>query len=209
MERKAGIAEARQIFGENFIGPDEILKTAPRSGIRIPLAIPEIPYQKTELKRLAADYILILGSDTMTDEGVVDLLSLRGRFGTDPGVKEPCFYNQDWYLNEEFARKTPECKWYLVRKVVFEDSRAVLPSVLEERYSFPSAILCTYTFFVYWFHKGEMLWKNDFVWCCDTDHNGDRIYVGRYSDNTGVNKNGFNIHRHLSLRNSYAAISVL
>ncbi len=209
MERKAGIAGARQIFGENFIGPDEILKAEPYSGIRVPSVFPEIPYPEAELKRLASDYILILGSDTMTDGGEVNILSLRERFGTDPSVKEPCFYNQDWYLNEGFVRRTPECKWHLIRKEVFEDSRAVLPSILETKYSFPSAILCTYTFFVYWFHKGEMLWKNDFIWCCDADHNGDRIYVGRYSDNTGVNKNGFNIHRHLSLRNSYAAVSVL
>lgn len=53
-----------------------------------------------------------------------------------------------------------------------------------------------------------MLWKHDFVWCSDMDHNGDRIYVGKYHDISGVNKNGFSIHRHLALRECYASINL-
>jgi hypothetical protein len=73
---------------------------------------------------------------------------------------------------------------------------------------FPSAILCVYAFFAYYCSYGEMLWHNDFVWCLDTDHNGDRIYVGKYHDVDGVNKNGFSIHRHLSLRSCYASVDM-
>ena len=54
-----------------------------------------------------------------------------------------------------------------------------------------------------------MLWRHDFIWCDDSDHNGDRIYTGRYIDPNGINKNGFNIHRHLSIRPCYGAAPVI
>ena len=117
---------------------------------------------------------------------------------------------QDWYLHEDFIDHPLETKWYLVRKTVVEDSRAVMPEqLMERRMVFPSAILVAYTFFAYYFQTGEYLWYHDFVWCCDVDHNGDRIYVGKYHDIDGVNKNGFSVHRHLALRNCYAAIDTL
>jgi hypothetical protein len=128
----------------------------------------------------------------------------------NPEIQEPCFYNQDWYLKEDFIQSTLENRWYLLKKNVIEESRAVLPDVLlKQKMSFPSAILCTYTFFAYYYAAGELLWYHDFVWCSDTDHNGDRIYVGKYHDIDDVNKNGFSIHRHLALRNCYAAINSL
>ena len=96
--------------------------------------------------------------------------------------------------------------WFLIRKNVYEDSRAVQPAELMKEYAFPSAIRCTYAFFAAWFTAGIRLWEHDFVWCSDTDHNGDRIYVGKYHDIDGVNKNGFSIHRHLALRPCYGCI---
>jgi len=63
---------------------------------------------------------------------------------------------------------------------------------------------------VYYFHtQGGLLWKSDFIWCSDKDKNGDQIYVGRYRDPLGVNKNGFNIHRHLKIRNYYGLAPVI
>ena len=80
--------------------------------------------------------------------------------------------------------------------------------LLNENINFPTAILCVYTFFAYYYARKELLWHHDFVWCSDTDHNGDRIYVGKYHDVDEVNKNGFSIHRHLALRNCYGAIAL-
>lgn len=208
MERRADIVEAKGLFGLNFIGSDEIAKIELGIGVQSLARIPEIPYRKAVLKEHADDSILILGSDTMTDGSKLNIMSLRKRFGTDPDVSEPCFYNQDWYIKEDFVKTSIEIKWYLIRKNVIEESRAVLPATLERQFKFPKAVLCAYTFFVYWFHAHVLLWKDDFVWCLDTDHNGDRVYVGRYTDAEGINKNGFNIHRHLALRNTYAAVSV-
>lgn len=95
------------------------------------------------------------------------------------------------------------------KKNVIESSRAVQPlELLNENINFPTAILCVYTFFAYYYARKELLWHHDFVWCSDTDHNGDRIYVGKYHDVDEVNKNGFSIHRHLALRNCYGAIAL-
>jgi hypothetical protein len=132
----------------------------------------------------------------------------REHFGVDPS-KEPCMYNQDWYLREDFAAKTElDGGWHLIRKSVLEEARAKQPDDIERALSgerFPSAITLTFTFFAWWFLHNETLWKHDFLWCSDRDHSGDWIYVGRYEDPAGVNKNGFNIHRHLALRPAYSA----
>ena len=92
-----------------------------------------------------------------------------------------------------------------IRRAVI-DSRAVQPGELMKTHTFPSAIRCVYAFFTAWYGLGEKPWYHDFVWCSDTDHNGDRIYVGKYHDVDGVNKNGFSIHRHLALRPCYGCI---
>ena len=139
----------------------------------------------------------------------VTLRQLRSIFGIDPEQQEPCFYNQDWYLNESFLDTKLENRWYLLKKDVFESSRAELPDKLSKEISFPSAVLCAYTFFAYYLYYKQPLWYHDFVWCCDLDHNGDRIYVGKYHDIDGVNKNGFSVHRHLALRPCYAAVDAL
>jgi len=206
MERKATIAEARKIMGVNFIGVDELKSISNYLPVCLDV-VPEIQYSFEELNTKKNDYILILGASVFCDSQQINLINLRRIFGVDPSVSEPCFYNQDWYLNEDFVCKSLENRWYLIKKTVFEESRAVAPTELEKMYSFPSAILCAYTFFCYWFLNNEILWKYDFVWCNDIDHNADRIYVGKYCDIDGVNKNGFSIHRHLALRSSYASVT--
>jgi hypothetical protein len=130
-------------------------------------------------------------------------------FGANPSKKEPCFYNQDWYLNENFAKdKTLELKWYLISKTTDKKTRGKNPEELKKHISktenFPSAVLATFVFFAYYLHTGgDILWKEDFIWCKDRDSNGDRIYVGRYKDPKKINKNGFNIHRHLQIKTCY------
>lgn len=59
------------------------------------------------------------------------------------------------------------------------------------------------------FSHDQYLLYHDFVWCVDVDHNGDRIYVGKYHDIDGINKNVFSIHRHLALRQCYASTDCL
>lgn len=203
--------EVKKLFGENFIGKSELLPLIERLGgckddiVEIPIS-----YTDRELLQAAEDgYILILGLSKIGNCHI-DLHFLRGIFGVDPDNSEPCFYNQDWYLKENFMGASLNNQWYLIKKNVYEDSRAVMPEELSQRgLNFPSAILCGYTFFAYYFACNEYLWWHDFVWCCDTDHNGDRIYVGKYHDIDGVNKNGFSIHRHLALRKCYGSVNMI
>jgi hypothetical protein len=211
MERAPTITETRKIFGMNFLGPEEIEQCAKQLGIRIPAVIPEIPYNLETLKRVgqAGNHLLALSVSYASDNSPINLLHLRTLFGTDPNYSEPCFYNQDWYLHEEFATSILETRWNLISKSVIGESRGENPESLTAKHAFPSAVSCAWIFFLVWFHTGEILWKDDYIWCNDRDHNNDRIYVGRYSDAAGINKNGFEIHRHLSLKSCYGVIDNL
>ncbi|MGE0078214.1 MAG: hypothetical protein AB7S48_10180 [Bacteroidales bacterium] len=206
MEGKNNFEKVTQLFGENFIGPKELASIGGRLPLDIPSVIPPINYSSELLEAKSKDYLLILTVPNFIDGSSVNIFNLRNHFGVNPDIYEPCFYNQDWYLKEPFIMNPVDLKWVLVRKVVFNDTRAVDPKILTERFVLPKAITCCYIFFVYNLVRGEYLWPYDFLWCSDLDHNGDKIYVGKYYDVDGVNKNGFSIHRHLSLRNCYAAI---
>ena len=201
------VAQLKQLFGRDFIGPSEL------QGLSWPIELgaletPEIAFSEAQLKQAAGSHILIFTPPQYATGAPITLNSLRQVFGVDPAA-EPCMYNQDWYLKEDFAGKTSlDGHWHLVRRAVREDARGMQPSDIErglrgER--FPSAVTCAFTFFASWYTTGQKLWVNDFVWCCDRDGNGDRIYVGRYEDPAGLSKNGFNVHRHLALRAAYSA----
>lgn len=207
MEREE-LDRLRQLFGRNLIGPDELRPLLERLGWGTDISVPELNYTMDELEACAADYLLVMGLPSIGSRPVT-IRTLREVFGVDPDASEPCFYNQDWYMHEDFIDRTLETRWYLVRKQVVESSRAVMPEqLMADSFAFPSAILCAFAFFAYYFQYGDHLWYHDFVWCSDTDHNGDRIYVGKYHDVDGVNKNGFSVHRHLALRPCYAAVTV-
>ena len=202
---KTSVTTAARIMKSNYIGPEQINILLAKIG-KTPINeadVPEVNFDEENLENFASDYILVYGTNC------VDILDIRNFFGVDPEVSEPCLYNQDWYLSEDFIRRRMDNRWYLIKKNVLEDTRAVMPKdILVKGIKFPSAILCVFSFFAYYLAYGEMLWYHDFVWCEDVDHNGDRIYVGKYHDIDGVNKNGFSIHRHLALRPCYASISV-
>jgi len=209
MERSTAINEARKLFGKNFIGKDELSVISDKVGIQVPVTEPVIPYDIAELSLKKNEYLLVLGTSQLKTGDAVTLLTLRTNFGTDPDKREPCFYNQDWYMHETFMQTPLENRWYLIKKNVFENSRGQNADLLEQTYHFPSAIVCAYVFFVNYFSTGEYLWKHDFIWCSDLDHNGDRIYVAKYFDVNGINKNGFSIHRHLRIREHYGAVEII
>jgi len=207
-------AKAKKIMGKNFIGPEELGAISSKLGIANlnKKKIPEIKFSEQRLKKISKDYILILGAPNAKDCSRLTLNRMRSHFGWDPEKSEPCFYNQDWYSKEKFANKTNlKFQWYLVRKRVVEQTRGKNPKDIKKKLlanmDFPSAILTAYTFFAYYFLNNKMLWKHDFIWCSDKDKNGDQIYAGRYIDPKKINKNGFNIHRHLSIRPCYGAIT--
>jgi hypothetical protein len=215
----ASIAQAKSIMGKNFIGADELCKIISFFPIANPYSIrrkiPPIPYKSDMLKEIKKDYLLILGVPKDKAGNWLTINRLREIYGCDPKHSEPCLYNQDWYLKEKFASQTRLAfKWHLIRKTVAKQTRGKDPSQIQKHLNkaehFPSALLTVFTFFAYYFHTGgDILWKHDFLWCSDRDHNGDIIYTGRYLDPAGVNKNGFNIHRYLSIRRCYGLAPVL
>lgn len=185
-----------------IIGPEE-LANLPSPFSFGGISAPGIPFSEEVIAARADTHILVLtpAFDWLT------INSLREKFGTDP-AHEPCMYAQDWYLKEPFADTAADGKWHLLPKKVQEDARGKDPQQIEanlKNEAFPSAITVTFAFFAWYLLHKEALWKHDFLWCSDRDHNGDQIYVGRYEDPTGINKNGFNVHRHLLLRQNYSA----
>ena len=205
MNKTLSTADVKMIMHSNFIGINEI-RMHNDMKLKIPQTVPKIQFSAEELNEKKDDYLLILGIDEFEDGRPVTIRNLIKLFGKDPEANEPCFYNQDWYEQELFIDLQMENKWFLIRKNVYEKSRAAMPDELIKEYTFPSAIKCCYTFFVEWLCSDVKLWYHDFVWCSDLDHNGDRIYVGKYNDIDGINKNGFSIHRHLGLRDCYGCI---
>lgn len=205
MEGKTSLKVAKKIFKSNFIGPDEILGIRNRFPLEIPMRIPVIPFDSKYLESKARGYILVLGLSGFNN--VCSTLNFfRQYLGINSRLSEPCFYNQDWYLKESFFNKPLPTEWFLIRKSVIEESRSISPSDYPLNVSLPSAIQVAYTFITYFLINKETLWINDFVWCSDRDVNGDQIYVGRYKDPTGINCDGFSIHRHLSIRKCYGII---
>lgn len=214
MEReKIDFKQIKKILGKNFIGLEELKKISSKLNIADPAKygkqLPKLPVSLDFLRKHGKDYILVLGIPKDKQGKKLTLNNLRAYFGYNPNKSEPCFYNQDWYLKEKFAKDTTlKYKWYLVKKTIDKNTRGKNPEILyknlKNKEAFPSAILAAFTFFAYYFfNRREILWKHDFIWCSDKDKNSDRIYVGRYIDAKKINKNGFNIHRHLSISSCY------
>jgi hypothetical protein len=205
MERRATLDEAKVMYGENFIGIEAINKISPFLNFKIPIILPEFNFSIKELEDYSEDYILILALSEFNNGKPVNLIEFRNLLGVSQDTP-PCFYNQDWYLKEKFATLQLSGDWHFVRKTILDSTRALSPEIISLNRKLPTAILCAYTFFVYYFINKVILWENDYLWCSDRDENGDRVYVGRYKDILGINKDGFSIHRHLSIRNCYGSI---
>lgn len=158
------------MFGSNFIGWEELKPLFERMALPLSsVQIPDIHYSLDDLGNCSKDYILILGLPELGGTKL-SIANFRRCFGMDPDVSEPCFYNQDWYMNEEFIHETLELRWYLLKKDVVESTRAVQPvELLKGHVNFPTAILCVYTFFAYYYVHKELLWYHDFIWCNDLD----------------------------------------
>ena len=196
---------AHDLMGEDFIGVEE-LRHINKLRLLLPSDMPDVPFTEKELRRRSQGYLLILGVSRFENGNPITIRNIKALIGQSPDADDPCFYNQDWYEKEAFIDLQMPDGWYFIRKSIYEESRSVQPEDLRKKYRFPSAISCVYAFFTAWYALNIKLWYHDFVWCSDKDHNGDRIYVGRYHDIDGINRNGFSIHRHLGLRDCYGCI---
>ena len=121
MERITTIEKAKEIMGINFIGPQELSLVSDKMSFDIPDEIPCIRYSSEELMKHKDDYILVLGLSKMSNGEAINIKLLRSLFGVNPVISEPCFYNQDWYMNETFVDKVLEDNWYLIQKNISKE----------------------------------------------------------------------------------------
>lgn len=205
---RVNLNTAKAIFGNHLIGPDQVRSFYSRLGLSAPSDLTnEIPYDKKILEEKRGSHILVLFTPISANGQKLTINRLRDSFGLDPSEGEPCFYNQDWYVNEPFANKgETSTRWHLISRDLAEPYRGILPV---SEVPLPSALLLTYIFFITAFSIDEILFPNIFVWSSDTDSNGDRIYVGRYYDPKGIAKNGFSVHRHLSITKIYGMVDFI
>lgn len=199
------IEEIKTMFDKNFIGTTELSKINNSFAIQIPEKIPEISFEKSSLESKKKTHLLLLCPSYFSDGTPITIKTIREKIEKLAG--RPCFYNQDWYLNEQFINKPLEIKWLLVSKSILDESRAMPADKVVSTYKLNAAVELTFAFFVnYFVNDGEKLWNNDYVWCSDVDDKGDQIYVGRYTDSSGLNADGFEIHRHLRIKKNYGVV---
>jgi hypothetical protein len=211
MERVTPMS-AKEILGIDFIGPEELNVFRHSIGLKMIEAgnFPELLLTEAELLSIKENNcILFAVNNRMETDQLLSIASLRNAIGLDSAEKIG-FYNQDWYLKEPFYHQKLEAPcWTILPKEIPSASRAQIPSRANASIGLPSALLVSYLFFAYYFHtNGTFLWKHDYIWCSDDDHNGDMIYVGRYEDPAGINQNGFSIHRHLKISEAYGFLNV-
>jgi len=175
--------------------------------------VPPIPLPLEEIENLSDNYILYLIPPFHLNNNSLSIKSLRDIFGLNPkNADSVCFYNQDWYIKESFFLKSnSHYKWNLVEKDVSDTSlgRTNFDLINNLNYKLPSALDLTFLFFTYYSLFKEILWSYNFIWTSDKDSNNDSIYVGRYFDPNGIAKDGFSIHRHLSITKVYGGINSL
>tara|TARA_B100000963_G_C22476674_1_gene602729 strand:+ start:210 stop:833 length:624 start_codon:yes stop_codon:yes gene_type:complete len=196
-------SQAKKLFGNNIIGPDEFTSFPKNFKFQF-----FDNSQKIDINISGFDlskHILIYGPKFMEDGTFLNIKKMYDIFGKKYTKGNIIFYNQDWYLSEKFAKTTLNNKWYLVQKEVSNKSRGFVPKNQFKR-NLPSAVLCSFLFFSWWIKTGEILWSNDYVWCSDFDSFGDQIYVGKYKDLNNNERSGFSIHRHLSIKENYGCI---
>lgn len=198
-------SEAKEILNANFIGTEELPKIKGAFSVSIPNEIPIIPFAKEDILSVRNTHLLLLCPSFFSDGTSITIKSIKGKISSYKG--KPCFYNQDWYLKEKFIEKPLETKWLLVSKSLLDETRALSVEQIVPRYKLHSAVELTFAFFAnYFINNGEKLWNNDYVWCSDIDDKGDQIYIGRYTDASGLNADGFEIHRHLRIKRNYGAV---
>jgi hypothetical protein len=211
MER-AFYLTAKDILGIDFIGPDELNAICHSIGLKKidSVNFPELLLTEDELHIIKGNNCILFAVNNLMETGeLISIATLRKAIRQDGGAGNIGFYNQDWYIKELFYSKQIESPfWAVLPKEIPLESRKKIPSDSDPSITLPSAIMVSYLFFVYYYHSnGTLLWKNDYIWCDDIDHNQDMIYVGRYEDPAGINQNGFSIHRHLKISPLYGYFS--
>jgi len=184
-EPTIGQKQARAIMGKNFLGVEEVAEYFGIILTQDELAkVAEIPFSEKTLEECKDTHILFLGVHHNKEGKPLTITSLREMF---PATSQPRFYSYEdaWYNKEKFATKeTTELKWYLVRKVITEESRSEnfqeQEKLLKEQEYREKTVVYVYGMLLMFRATGERLFENDYVWCTDLDSDGYRVDVGYF-----------------------------
>jgi len=102
-------------------------------------------------------------------------------------------YPQTWYYEEPFASVPLLPGEYEVPVELDPWTRGEVPA---DTHTEPSAVLLAAA----WVQADGGLWHDDYVWTCDTDSEGQRVYVGR------SRPQGLQIHRHLEITSRWGRL---
>jgi len=162
----------RKIMGKNFLGIPEVVEHFGAISPADLLALQQIPFDEETLKACADTHILV------ADVGL-SLLDVRQK------ARKGLFYSQDWFDNEEFAKRTETARWRLIRKNPVDGSfsknwseqQALIDDSISE---VPSARQLVYTMILHFLSTGERLFEKVYVRTCDVGSDGNRVHVGLF-----------------------------
>ena len=139
-ENGVSIEQAKEILGEDVLGPEAVEATF---GFR-PEDIPLIPFSIEELERAKElNQFLELRIDRIADGTPLDMNKmhelLQPEFTTNNQGKILNSYGQDssWYKNEDFLKDVPRASWVLV-------SKDVIPNSLSKNFIQQSEVIANY-----------------------------------------------------------------
>lgn len=188
------LKEKNLLGAKDMLDPEAVIKALAAKGLEIELSEEEkvkfqqIPFSEETLK--------IVGSGQWRNTRAilwwappercgVTMLKLRELFGTSKNT-QPCVYDHDWWLNEDFAKKVIREGWHLtLTKMPPEtknNSYEEQKSLLTEKEELPEPNEVMYFCLVnYLINDKERLLHNDYSRTNTLDSDGDVVYLGRFS----------------------------
>ena len=129
--------KAKEIFGQDFIGPDEV-KAAFLDLVEIS-EVPEIPFSRDELEKAQKlGQMLILRTDRAKDGSPLTMEKVHQMLDGKIKDEAKVLDERDWYKGEEFyTGEKPEATWALV-------SKEVVPGSTSKNYLEQTQILVDY-----------------------------------------------------------------
>ncbi len=202
------LREARELFGEDFLGVEEIEKFTGRKmkeEERKQIArmwtekVREQKLTKEDLERMKKEgFMVVLRATMLAHEGkempaTVD--NLRKKY-------KDLFYNQDWYDEEKFAtdkESAVRMAWAIVKKEVLEESRSkdwdkqeeILKQWAKEHKVDPKFVArrtpaeVAYDVLAYYNARNERVLEKDWDWTGVRSSDGNLVSVG-YFDSDGL-----------------------
>lgn len=206
------LKEARELFGEDFLGIEEIeqftgrkLKEDEKRQVNRMWTekIREQKLTKADLERLKKEgFMVVLRTAMLSNEGKempATVENLRKKF-------KDLFYNQDWYDEEKFANNKENAvrtAWAIVKKEVLEESRdkdwdeqeEILKQWAKEHKVDPKFVTrrmpaeVAYDILAYYNARNERILEKDWDWTGTRSSDGSLVRVGLF-DSVGLSVGG-------------------